>query len=616
VAHGDRTEPVYRLLGPLEVGRGGTNAVIRPGRQEIVLCVLLLNANRVVGIDRLIDAVWDTDPPATARTQVQICVSALRRNLGRIGLPTSIVTKSPGYLMRVADDELDTQVFAARVAGADDAVRAGDPATAADLLASALALWRGPALAGLDSPALQGIAVQLDERRLSATETRVDLELRLGRHRQLVDELGELVDAHPLRERLRGFLMLALYRSGRQADALDVYRTGRALLIDQLGLEPGDELRALEATILAGGPDLVPADRGPARVSPASSQLPTDVGDITGRDDLVMAIEQALRARDRPGTRVVVLAGKPGVGKSALALHVAHRLRTDFPDGQLYRDLGGVRSTPASPLEALGRFLRAVGVPGEAVPEDLDERAELYRQVLATRRMLVVLDDVADESQIRPLLPGTGDSVVLVTSRARLAGLPGTHRFEVDVLDAEQALALLANVLGKDRIAAEPAAAHALFRLVGGLPLAMRIVAARLAARPHWSLAWMLERLSDERRRLDELAHGDLMVRASLAMTYDGLDPQARRLLRLLSMFDGASFPGWFAAALLDIDFYAAFDLQVSRPDPAVRQGAAELTGVRCGPARRHDQGDRWLAGHGRRGTPADLRRRLHGAAR
>lgn len=559
MAHGDRTEPVYRLLGPLEVGYGGKNAVIRPGRQEIVLCVLLLNANRVVGIDRLIDTVWDTEPPATARTQVQICVSALRGILGRLGLPSTIVTRSPGYLMRVADGELDTQVFAARVAAADEAVRAGDPAEAADLLASALALWRGPALAGLRSPALQGIAVQFDERRLSATETRFDLELRLGRHRHLVDELGELVDAHPLRERLRGFLMLALYRSGRQADALEVYRTGRALLIDQLGLEPGDELRALEATILAGEASPAPADRGPGPVSQSSplSQLPADVRDITGRDELATAIEQALHARDR----VVVLTGKPGVGKSTLALHVAHRLRTEFPDGQLYRDLGGTRTAPASPLEALGRFLRAVGVPGEAVPEDLDERAELYRQILATRRMLVVLDDVADESQVRPLLPGTGDSAVLVTSRARLAGLPGTRRFEVDVLDADQALALLANVLGPDRIEAEPAAAHALFRLVGGLPLAMRIVAARLAARPHWSLAWMLERLSDERRRLDELAHGDLMVRASLAMTYDGLDPQARRLLRLLSMFDGASFPGWFAAALLDIDFYAAFDL-------------------------------------------------------
>lgn len=560
MTQGDRTEPIYRLLGPLEVGHGGHQAGIRPGRQEIVLCVLLLNANRVVSIDRLIDAVWDTEPPATARTQVQICVSALRANLGKVGLPTSIVTRSPGYLMRVADGELDAQVFAAHVAGADDAVRAGDPAEAAGLLASALALWRGPALAGLNSPALQGIAVQLDERRLSATETRFDLELRLGRHRQLVDELSELVDAHPLRERLRGLLMLALYRSGRQADALDVYRTGRAVLIDQLGLEPGDELRALEATILAGGADLVPAAQRPSQVS-ALSQLPADAGDITGRDELVVEIERALRAHDRPGTRVVVLTGKPGVGKSTLAVHAAHRLRADFPDGQLYRDLGGVRSAPASPLEALGRFLRAVGVPGEAVPEDLDERAELYRQVLATRRMLVVLDDVADESQLRPLLPGTGDSAVLVTSRARLAGLPGARRLEVGVLDADQALALLANVVGQDRIDAEPAAAHALFRLVGGLPLAMRIVAARLAARPHWSLAWMLERLSDERRRLDELTHGDLMVRASLAMTYDGLDPEARRLLRLLSVFDGASFPGWFAAALLDIDFYDAFDL-------------------------------------------------------
>ena len=561
MTQGDRT--IYRLLGPLEVGHGGEQAVIRPGRQEIVLCVLLLNANRVVSIDRLIDAVWDTEPPATARTQVQICVSALRANLGGIGLPASIVTKAPGYLMRVADGELDAQVFTSHVAAADDAVRAGDPAEAAGLLAAALALWRGPALAGLHSPVLRGIAVQFDERRLSAMETRFDLELRLGRHRQLVDELSELVDANPLRERLRALLMLALYRSGRQADALDVYRTGRAVLIDQLGLEPGDELRALEATILAGGADLAPDDQSPVSAPQVStlSQLPADAGDITGRDELTVEIEQALRAHDRPGTRVVVLTGKPGVGKSTLAVHAAHRLRAAFPDGQLYRDLGGVRSTPASPLEALGRFLRAVGVPGEAVPEDLDERAELYRQVLATRRMLVVLDDVADESQIRPLLPGTGDSAVLVTSRARLAGLPGARRFEVGVLDADQALELLAKVVGEDRINAEPAAAHALFRLVGGLPLAMRIVAARLAARPHWSLAWMLERLSDERRRLDELTHGDLMVRASLAMTYDGLDPEARRLLRLLSVFDGGSFPGWFAAALLDIDYYAAFDL-------------------------------------------------------
>lgn len=399
MTQGVHTGPIYRLLGPLEVCYGGKQAIIRPGRQEIVLCVLLLNANRVVSIDRLIDAVWDTEPPATARTQVQICVSALRANLGRIGLPASIVTKSPGYLMQVADVELDAQMFAAHVAAADDAVRAGDPAKAAGRLESALALWRGPALAGLHSPVLQRIAVQFDERRLSATETRFDLELRLGRHRHLVDELSELVNAYPLRERPRALLMLALYRSGRQADALDVYRTGRALLIDQLGLEPGDELRALEAMILAGGADLAPADEGPARAP------------------------------------------------------------------------------------------------------------------------------------------------------------------ETDVLNAEQALELLANVVGKGRIEAEPAAAQALFRLVGGLSLAMRIVAARLAARPHWSLAWMLERLSDERRRLDELTHGDLTVRASLAVTYDGLAPEARKLLRLLSLFDGASFPGWFAAALLDIDFYAAFDL-------------------------------------------------------
>ncbi|HET6858649.1 MAG TPA: NB-ARC domain-containing protein, partial [Streptomyces sp.] len=261
-------------------------------------------------------------------------------------------------------------------------------------------------------------------------------------------------------------------------------------------------------------------------------------------------------------TRVVVLTGKPGAGKSTLAVHLAHQLfASHFPDGQLFRDLGAAQTVPATAEDVLGRFLRALGIPGEAVPETLDERAEMYRQLLARKRMLVVLDDVADERHIQTLLPGSSSSAVIMTSRSRLTGVAGAHVLEVDVFDTRQAVSMLTNVVGESRVQAEPQAAEALVRLVGGLPLALRIVAARLAARPHWSLAWMLERLSDERRRLDELAHGEMMVRASLALTYDGLGRDTQRLLRLLGLMDGLPFPTWAAAALLDTDLYEAGDL-------------------------------------------------------
>jgi DNA-binding SARP family transcriptional activator len=581
----DTPAGLFRILGPLQVSVGDEECPIPPGRQHVVLAVLLLEANRVVSIDHLIDAIWDDDPPATARTQVQICVSRLRNRLVEAGCEP-IVTRQPGYLMPVRPGQLDAQRFTTLAAEADRLARGGRVVEAADVLARAVGLWRGPALSGLNSHILRAKATELDERRLAAVESHVDLQLRLGRHHALVGELSTLVSEHPLRERLRGQLMLALYRSGRQAEALETYRRGRVLMIDQLGLEPGEELRRLESAMLAGDPALQvteqPADRAnpradptadaaeppaepPARAEPeilAPFQLPTDIADFTGRAGLIDELERLLVDADGPATRVVVLAGKAGVGKSALAVHVAHRLGDgSFPDGQLYCDLGASRTEPTGAADVLGRFLRALGMPGEAIPERLDERAEMYRQLLARRRILVLLDDAVAESQVRPLLPGGGGSVVVVTSRARLTGLAGARVCDVDVFDADEAVGMLARVVGAQRVDREPAAADALIRLVGRLPLALRIVAARLGARPHWSLAWMLERLSDERRRLDELAHGELMVRASLALTYDGLEPDARRLLALLGVLDGGSFPNWVAAALLDADYLDAADL-------------------------------------------------------
>ncbi|HEX4831885.1 MAG TPA: BTAD domain-containing putative transcriptional regulator [Trebonia sp.] len=582
--------PVYRILGPLEVANGPAGVFrVPPGRQQVVLCALLSEANRVVSIDHLIDAIWEDDPPSTARTQVQICVSSLRRSLARIGCDEAIATRVPGYVLQVERGQLDAQLFAQLTTEADALAKSpAGTAAAARALRSALELWRGPALSGITSQLLTTRATQLDEARLTALESCLDLELRLGRHHQAIAEIAPLVAQHPLRERLRGLLMLALYRSGRQAEALEAYRAGRELLIEELGLEPGQELRRLEAAILAEDPGLradraavspVPAQAGPpgdlAAIVPY--QLPADIGDFTGRTGWIGEVEALLTAgAGRPAPRVVALVGKPGVGKSALAVHVAHRLAEQhFPDGQLYSDLGETRDPPATALDVLGRFLRALNIPGSFIPGSLDERAEMYRQCLAGKRMLIVLDHAHSEQQVLPLLPGSGTCAVIVTSRVRLTGLPAARALEIDVFEMDQAIEMLAAAIGPERVRAEPAAAQALIRLVGALPLALRIVAARLAARERWSLAWMLERLSDERRRLDELAHGGMMVRTSFALTHDGLAPDARRLLRLLGVLDGLSFPTWVAAALLDRDLNQAADLLESLVDAQLLEIAA-----------------------------------------
>ncbi|MFC8886705.1 ATP-binding protein, partial [Streptomyces cinereoruber] len=374
------------------------------------------------------------------------------------------------------------------------------------------------------------------------------------------------------------------YWSGRQAEALEAFRTARRYLAEELGLEPGRELRDLEAAILAGelppppapAPPLVRGatasgpeapDGGPAALDAASPapiaesirhetvphQLPADIADFVADGQRLGTLEKALSGDGRGTVGLAAITGKPGTGKSTLAVHVAHALaETGFPDGQLYCDLRGTTAAPATPVEVLGRFLRALGIPGQLIPESLDERAEMYRTRLSTRRVLVVLDDAAGEGQVLPLLPGSRGCAVLVTSRARLTALPGAHRVELDVLDEDRALELLARIVGGDRVAGEAAAAEALVRTVGRLPLALRIVAARLAARPHWTLASMVQRLADERHRLDELAHGEMTMRASLSLTYEGLAPEDGGLLRLLSMAQAPTLPSWLAGALLD----------------------------------------------------------------
>jgi DNA-binding SARP family transcriptional activator/tetratricopeptide (TPR) repeat protein len=562
----DPPAPAFRILGPLEVCGAEGPVRIPPGRQEVILAALLLEANRVISTEYLVDLIWDEDPPDTARTQVQICVSRLRRGLVDAGIEASITTRPPGYLLQIPDGALDLIVFHDQTVHAHTLVKEGRVAEAADLLRTATGLWRGPCLSGIPSETLQTKALRLDEDRLAAVETYIELELSLGRHHQLVGEIGRLIHENPLRERLRGQYMLALYRSGRQAEALDAYRVGRSRLIEDLGLEPGEELRLLESAILAGDPVLrveseplgaAPAARPAAKPSYHADQphqLPAATGDFVGGDALVASVRDILLGGgEHQATGVVVIVGKPGIGKSTAATYIAHRLCDEhFADGQLYCDLRGTGTEPVTAREVLGRFLRALGIPGPVIPDSTDERAEMYRTILATRHMLVVLDDAASEGQIGPLLPGSAACAVIVTSRARLTGLPGGHWLELDVLTTDQALDLIGRVIGAQRVAREPDAAGALVRTVGGLPLALRIVAARLAARPHWSLASMVHRLANERHRLDELTHGEMTVRASLSLTHDGLDPADRRLLRLLSLAQGPTLPAWLAGALLD----------------------------------------------------------------
>ncbi|MFF0508719.1 BTAD domain-containing putative transcriptional regulator [Streptomyces fimicarius] len=627
------------MLGPLQVrGKDGPLRV-PPGRQEVILAALLLEANRVVGTNYLVDLIWEDNPPETARTQVQICVSRLRKLLAGADSAVSISTRQPGYVLHVDTGDVDSLLFTGLVALARRHRDEGEAEEAVALLKSAVSLWQGNSLSGLESGPLTNKARQLDEERLSAIEVRMQLELELGRHDRLVGELQLLTHENPLRERLRGQLMCALYWSGRQAEALEAFRDGRRILDQELGLEPGRELRRLQAAILAGElpppasvqpprlredtadapppPPRQPADAtgraahrtdtgtragepggqppsgsGPARGdvrqdSPAGhaeqphdvrpQQLPSATSDFVADDDQLAALEKALTGRERKAVGLAVITGKPGTGKSTLAVNLAHRLaETGFPDGQLYCDLRGTGTTPATAFEVLGRFLRALGIPGQLIPESLDERAEMYRTRLASRRVLVVLDDAASESQVQPLLPGSRDCAVLVTSRARLTALPGAHRAELDVLDEERALKLLSRIIGEERVEGEAASAEALVRTVGRLPLALRIVAARLAARPHWTLASMVHRLANERHRLDELAHGEMTMRASLSLTYNGLAPEDRRLLRLLSMARTPTLPGWLAGALLDDDRPVPSDLL----EPLVDMQMLDVAGV------------------------------------
>ncbi len=627
----------FRILGPLELGHDTQGIPLAAARERIVMAMLLLEAGHVLPIDRLIEGVWGDDPPTTARGQIQNCVSTLRRRILAVEGSDLILTRAPGYLLRFDGSTLDLHLFEQKVAEGRALAAAGDASGAARRLRGALTLWRGAALADVDSRLVQLGVTRLNEQRVAVLGECLDSELAAGADLELVGELVELVEAHPLHERFKALLMKALYRGGRQAEALEVYRRAREVLLDELGVEPGEELRRLHQAILAGTLDGSPRDglssvapgrpdaadaaepdgdaagggaeageaagsragdgtaanggapgditartdpepaapAGPAAAAAdpggtpaaartrAPSLLPADIPDFTGREEIVERFLAAARAAGEAGggraVHVSAIVGQGGSGKTTLAVHVAHLLAPRYPDGRLFARLrSGDR--PVGPADILERFLRVLGVSGTALPDGLEARAELFRDLIAGRRVLIVLDDAMTEQQVAALLPGTAESAVIVTSRRRLTGLPAAARYEIGPMVRHNAVELLGRVVGSERVAAEPEHADRLCGLCGDLPLALRIAAARLAARPHWSVGDLVDRLDDESRRLDELHHGGLQMRASISLTYEHLSDDARVLFRRLALLDAPSFASWVGAPLLDADVRRAQD--------------------------------------------------------
>lgn len=544
---------IFRILGPLEV-RGLSFAP----RQRTVLSMLLLEANQVVAVDRLVDAVWDTRPPSTAREQIQICVSAIRRALSGVGLPDTVVRQTPGYLIRCAEDDLDLLVFRRLVARAREAVAHDDRTGAAATFRDALALWRGTPLDGVNSDVVDAARTTLVDRRISVVEEHVDVQLPLGVSRELVGELVDLVAANPFRERLRAQLMMALHRDGRRAEALEVYRAGRQLLVDELGLEPGEELARVERVILTGAE---PRPRAAETRPVVPRLLPPTSRDFTGRAEAVARIRDLLApASAGPGIRVVAVDGRAWIGKTMVAVRAAHALREDYPDGQLFVRLGGTDGDPVRPADVLARFLRALGVDGAAVPSGTDERAELYRDLTAERRVLVVLDDASDERQVAPLLPGSPACGVIVTSRRGLTALAGAWHVTVGPLTVGQGAELLTAVIGADRVGAQHRDVRRLAEVCQGEPLALRLAGARLATRPHWPLATQIDRLTAGDDGWRELGRD---VEESMTALHRRLTPAACRLLRRTALLGsgGVEFPHRLCAPLLDVPADLADDV-------------------------------------------------------
>ncbi|MFC9608445.1 BTAD domain-containing putative transcriptional regulator [Streptomyces niveus] len=583
----------YRVLGPVRM----TPRTPSAAKPRAVLATLLVRSNTVVSTHTLIDELWAEGPPRTATTTLQVYVSQLRKALledtgeaaAGTGTVQPLLTRPPGYLMQIAPEELDLAVFESLRAEGRAAYGRREYESASRALSRALGLWTGPALSGIPhGPSLETSAIRLNELRAEVLEQRISADLRLGLHHELVGELMALAHEHPLRETLHSHLMVALYRSGRQSDALQAFHQARRSLVDELGVEPGPVLSRLQERILSSDPSLawhgepqrgvVPvggSDDRPA-AAPAGGQingsaaygqdarptvwLPPTVANFTGRKDQ-LAFGKKLLADGGPGrNRVLVLSGRAGAGKTALAVRLAHSATDRFPDGRVLvslRDANGRAVEPRTVMATLLRRLRGpaagAGSGTEPLPSSETELAELLHGRTEGRRVLIVLDDAVSEAQVRPLLSAVPEATVILTSRQVLGALESVRHLTLDVLSAREAEALL-TACGGPRMRDDPESAREIAQLCGRLPLALRVAAAGLAARPHWTAAGLAKRLRDERTRLPALALGDLDVRSTLLTAYHDVDERARRAFRVLGLAALPDFAPWTGTALLATD--------------------------------------------------------------
>ncbi|WFE26979.1 BTAD domain-containing putative transcriptional regulator [Solwaraspora sp. WMMD791] len=574
----------FRILGPVEVVVDGRALPVNRPQERAVLAVLALDADRVVPAGRLVAALWGDRPPPSARTQVQVCVSRIRAALRDAGLDPALSTVAGGYRLAV-DGGCDYTEFTGCVRRARSASAAGAYAVAATTLRQGLALWRGSPLTGAAGAFVDAAAATLDAERLDAQELLADAELAQGRYAAAVDLLTPLAAAHPLREGLVGALMLALAGHGQQAQALALYERTRSRLCEELGVAPGDQLTRAHLRVLRQElPEQQatparqvtrPAPATPTTGTPTPAQLPAGIPMFSGRRDALAALDALLPAdpTDAPTTVVIsAIGGTAGVGKTALAVHWMHRVAHRFPDGQLYVNLRGFDpdGRGAATGEVLRGFLAALGVHPHRVPADADQQAGLYRSLMAGRRMAVLLDNARDAEQVRPLLPGAPGCLVLVTSRDRLTGLvvaEGARTLPLDLLTVAECRQLLASRVGPDRVAAEPAAVDDIVHACARLPLALAVVAARIAATPGTPLADHADELRETPAALTPFTAADPRtdVRAVFSWSYRTLDPPAARLFRLLGLHPGPEVSVAAAASL------------AGEPVPAVRPLLAAL---------------------------------------
>jgi DNA-binding SARP family transcriptional activator len=552
----------FAVLGPIEVySPGGGRCALGGTKAERLLAVLLLEANHVVPVHRLISAIWDEEPPNTAAHQVRKTVAELRKRLPAGDM--LLITDGPGYRINPEREQVDLLRFRFLLEQARRLESDGQNTGAVECLQQALALWRGEVLAGTGGFVIEAAAETLREEHDNALERLYSLRLSLGEAETTLPELRDATARHPYRERLRGLLMLALYRCGRQAEALSEFENTRKLLAREMGIAPGPELCNLHEAILRADPELMPlADTGADQHAlssdmpfPALAGLPYDLADFAGREREVEELLDLSRIPTGLGPRIVSVDGMGGVGKTALVVHAGHILAPEYPDGQIYLDLHGFSPSrrPETPGAALGVMLRALGVSGDRIPDDLDGRILAWRSATAGCRLLMILDNAADTEQIRPLLPATSQCLILMTSRMHLLDLDGAYSITMETLDEAAGFAMVRMILGDDAAREVPDAIAELVRACGGLPLALRLTLARLRHRRHWDLRHLVERLLGA-GALDQFASGERSVRASLSLSYETLGEEHQRAFRLFALYPGADLDAATAGALLGSD--------------------------------------------------------------